>query len=368
MDGVDAALVRIGGSGLNTKIELLAFETFPYPPGLRERLLEISTPGRGTVEEVCRLNVVVGEIFADAARRLMQNTGQRADLIGSHGQTIQHLPGPEEHFGYTVRATLQIGEPAVIAKRTGIITVADFRPADMAVGGQGAPLVPYFDFLIFRSAECSRLLLNIGGIANVTLLPRSCQVEDVTAFDTGPGNMVIDGLIKRLFGMEFDRDGRVSRQGNVHRELLEWALAFPFFQRPPPKSTGREEFGEAFIEEFLLKAHHWALKDEDIVATAVALTAESIHRAYGRFVESKTKVDELIVSGGGRHNVALMEALRRLFAPISVRTSDEFGVPSDAKEAMCFAVLANETVSGIPSNLPGATGAREPVVLGKICL
>lgn len=367
LDGVDAALVYLRGTGLATELQLRHFRSFPYPGGLREELLELSTPGKGSVDQLCRMNVLLGEIFAEAALRLLESAGISAgevDLIGSHGQTVQHLPETETRYGYPLRATLQLGEPAVIARRSGIITVADFRPADMAAGGEGAPLVPYFDFLMFRSAAKTRVLLNLGGIANLTLLKRNAAIEDVTAFDSGPANMVIDGLMQHFFQREYDRDGAVAASGTVSRELLDRLLLHPYFRKAPPKSTGRELFGKAYWEALIAAAPE--LSPADLVATASELTVETVWRACRDFLATAA-VDELIVGGGGAKNRSIMQRLQERFAPAAVRPSDDFGIPHDAKEAVCFAVLANETIAGNGGNVPGATGARERVVLGKIC-
>lgn len=371
VDGVDAALVKILDSGWQTHLELLRFITFPYPPGCKEKILEISTPGRGSVEDICRMHVVIGEVFAEAALTLIREAGlspQQIDLIGSHGQTVQHLPNEIEMFGHKIRATLQLGEPSVISKRTGIITVADFRPADLALGGQGAPLIPYFDFILFRSSEKNRALLNLGGIANFTILKKNCRIEDVIAFDTGPANMLIDAIMQRLFNEPFDRDGKTARSGKVNEELLGKSLQYPFFKKPPPKSTGREEFGATFCESFLREAERLQLSTKDIVATAAELTARTVWQNYQDFVEPVTAIDEMIVSGGGAKNAFIVDSLQEKFRGVEVRLIDDFGIPSDAKEAMCFAVLANETIAGNPNNVPAATGARQPTILGKICL
>jgi len=371
IDGVNAALVKIKHSGLQTHLDLLRFITFPYPSGCTEKILEISTSGRSSVDDICRMNVVIGEVFAEAALTLIRESGlspPQIDLIGSHGQTVHHLPNETEMFGYKIRATLQLGEPSVIAKRTGIVTVADFRPADLALGGQGAPLVPYFDFILFRSSEKNRALLNLGGIANLTILKKKCSLEEIIAFDTGPANMLIDALMQRLFNEPFDRDGRTALSGKVNDELLGKSLQHPFFKKPPPKSTGREEFGATFCDSFLREAEPLHLSPNDIVATAAELTPRTVWQNYRDFVASGISIDELIVSGGGAKNNSIMNSLREKFQRVLVKLIDDYGIPSDAKEAVCFAVLANETIAGNPNNVRAATGARQPTILGKICL
>jgi anhydro-N-acetylmuramic acid kinase len=367
VDGVDAALVKIRGSGLDCQLTLEHFSVMPYPAGLKEFILEHSRPGSGSVDGVCRLNAILGEIFAQATMRVITEAGRRppeVDLIGSHGQTVHHLPEEAELFGQQARSTLQLGEPSIIAKRTGIVTVADFRPADLALGGQGAPLVPYFDYVVFRSQEESRALLNIGGIANLTVLPRGCGLEEIFAFDTGPGNMLIDALTQHHFGRAFDDHGEIARRGKIHRRLLSRLLEHPYFSQTPPKSTGRELFGASFLTHF----HEAAVSPEDAIATATALTAESIVQAIDRFVSSKASVDRLIVSGGGSKNRFLLSLLRQALPAVAIETSDDYGIPADAKEAMCFALLANETIADRPGNVPSCTGATQPTILGKICL
>ncbi|MDZ7318117.1 MAG: anhydro-N-acetylmuramic acid kinase [candidate division KSB1 bacterium] len=370
MDGVDAALVHIHGSGLRTEIAVVGFQTYPYPTALRNRLLQLSQPGAGSVDEICRLNFVVAEYFADAVFELCGATGvslREVDLIGSHGQTIHHLPHAVEYFRKPSRSTLQIGEPAVIANRTGIVTVANFRSADMAQGGEGAPLVPYFDYLMFRSAKLNRVILNIGGIANVTILPADCGRNDVLAFDTGPGNMVIDGLMQQLYQRQYDADGAVARTGRIATSLLQQLLAHPYFQQPAPKSTGREDFGAHFMAAILDANKKWRLPAEDLIATATELTAVSIAESLRFSQLALEKVDEWIVSGGGSHNQALMAALARHAAHSKIWLTDDFRIPVDAKEAICFAVLANETMSGHSANLPSVTGAKGQAILGTIC-
>ena len=370
VDGVDAALVRIKGHSLQTSFELMDFLTVPYPSGLSQQIIENSQPGQGTVDKLCLLNFVLGEVFAEAALSLLAKAKidrNHIDFLGSHGQTIHHLPNDQELCGYHSRGTLQIGEPSVIAKRTGILTIADFRTADMALGGQGAPLVPYFDFIAFRSNDIGRVLVNIGGIANVTILPRRCAPEDVVAFDTGPGNMVLDAVMQHLFGQPFDENGEIASQGHVSEELLESLLQLPYFAAQPPKSTGREEFGAVFTEGLLAAAGNFGLQHEDIVATVAELTVRTIWQGCQRSLSRGTEVGELVVSGGGAENNCLMSRLTEFSAGPRVLKIDELGVPSDAKEAICFAVLANETVHGIPATLPLTTGACRATVLGKIC-
>ncbi len=370
-DGIDAALVRFNGSGLGVQFKLLAFEHYSYPAEIRAQLLRASLPGQGTVDQICRLNVAVGECFAQAALALAAAAGIAAaeiDLIGSHGQTIHHLPNAEAITGVTTRGTLQIGEPSVIARRTGLITIADFRPADMALGGQGAPLVPLLDFLLLRSPEKTRGVLNLGGIANLTILKKGGRLEEVAACDTGPANMVIDGLMQRFFMRPFDENGTVARRGTVSAALLQQLMQHPYFSQPLPKTTGREEFGEAFVEQVIFGGLQHFLSHEDMVATATALTVETIWRGAQLLQEQAGCIEELVVSGGGAQNPVIMQGLREKFAPAAVLEAGELGVPAEAKEAILFALLANETVSGHAGNVPSVTGASSATVLGKICL
>ncbi len=368
-DGIDAALVRVSGSGVGTHLTQLDFGTYPYPAGLRSLILENSLPGTGSVDLLCELNVVIAHFFADAVKKIARKARVRLsdiDLIGSHGQTVHHLPQLKRIFGKTIRSGLQIGDPATIAKLTGITTVGDFRTGDMAVGGQGAPLVPYFDYLMFRSKTKNRILLNLGGIANFTALPKKCSVEDVVAFDTGPANMVIDGLMLELYGRKFDRNGSIAQSGWVATDLLSELMAHPYFKQRPPKSTGREVFGKMILPKIL--KHRRTLEKEDLIATATRWTALSVFDQYKRFIEKRMSADEVLVSGGGAHNRSVMTGLQECFHPVPVKKIESIGFSSDAKEAVCFAVLANETICEHPSNVPRVTGASRPVILGKICL
>jgi anhydro-N-acetylmuramic acid kinase len=368
LDGIDAVLLRVWGHGVRTRFKQLAYLESPFPRGLRELLLRNSHPKTSRVDDIARLNVLVALLYADAVKRLARKAGVAlADiaLIGSHGQTIHHLPAPQKLFGHPIRSTLQIGDPSVLATRTGIRTVGDFRIADMAVGGQGAPLVPYFDWLVFRSRSVNRLLLNIGGIANLTVIPKNCEPDDVIAFDTGPGNMVVDSLMHEFYGKPFDLEGRTAIRGAVSLDLFTEMIQHPYLKSRPPKSTGREEFGKDFVNTFLKRARGY--DREDIIATASQFTAYAVYDGYMRFVRRRMKVEEIIVSGGGAKNRFFVEELCRYFAGVPVRPVDEFGMSGDAKEAICFAILANETVAGTPTNLPRVTGASRKVVLGKVC-
>lgn len=375
-DGVDVALVDISATprwdkaGLaGGRLRVVAFDTFPYPPALRRGVLELASAVTADVDAICRLNVRLGEVFADAVVRLCRRERLKLDsldLIGSHGQTIRHLPPRGRRCG----STWQIAEPAVIAQRTGITTIADFRPADMAVGGQGAPLVPMSDVFLLAHARRARVLQNIGGIANLTYLPTGCRPENlagVLAFDTGPGNMIIDALVAQLTRgrRHFDANGEMASGGAVNAELLGELMRHRFLRRRPPKSTGREEFGQAFASQLLKRARSRRIRPTDLVATVTAFTAHSIADAYRRFLPRMPQ--EVILCGGGARNATLVAMLKQALAPAGVAPMDELGLNADAKEAVSFAVLAWLTAHGRPGNVVVCTGARRPVILGKIC-
>lgn len=366
-DGVSACLVEITERAGRTRVREIASLHRPYPAGLRGFILHHSLPGTGSVDVLTRLHAALGVCFADAVHDLARRARvplSSIDLVGSHGQTVHHLPSAGPLFGLSSRGTLQIGDPSVIAQRTGIVTVGDFRTADMAVGGQGAPLVPYLDAMLFRHPRKTRILLNLGGIANITVLPREGGPGRVRAFDTGPANMVIDALAERLFREPYDRNGRRAARGMIILPLMEWARRHAYFRQHPPKSTGREMFGEMFVAEFVRRGR--GHDPYDLMASAAELTAWSVTDQVRRFVRGP--VDEMLVSGGGAHNRHLMERLRDLASPVAVRTVEDAGFSIDSKEAILFALLARATVLGRPANLPSVTGARRPVILGKICV
>jgi anhydro-N-acetylmuramic acid kinase len=364
-DGVDAAVVELHGAPPNLSATLRSFTCVPFDAGQRATIFHLFDPATGTVDRICQANFAIGEWFAAAALRAIAEAGlEPADvkLIGSHGQTIYHAM--EENS--PVKSTLQIGEGAVIAARTGITTVSDFRVADVAAGGQGAPLVSYVDWLLLRHPAHVRAVQNIGGIANVTYLPPGDDPGGVLAFDTGPGNLLIDDAASRATGgaQTFDRDGVLATRGRVDGALLAELMAHPYLAQSPPKTTGREQFGAAFGAEIWEAAMRRGLSSEDVVTTLTAFTAASIEKAYRRFLPRLP--DEVIFGGGGASNPALVAMLRQRLAPATVVGHEAVGLSSDAKEAMAFAVLAYETIHGRPGNLQRCTGARERVVLGKI--
>ena len=369
VDGVDAALVEIQGHGLETRVEVVAFHSHPFVPEVRDRIFNLFQPETSRVDEICQMNFLIGEIFADAALSVIRDAQlevEEIDLIGSHGQTVYHLP-PQAGAEY-VPSTLQIGEPSVIAYRTGIPTIGNFRVADLAAGGQGAPLVPYADFLLFRQADRTIALQNIGGISNVTLIPAGAAGPDILASDTGPGNMIIDSVMEILTDGEekYDNLGQFAARGRVNESLLEEWLQHPFIGARPPKTTGREAFGRQFAYQALEQAQAQNVSPADLVATLTAFTARTIFDYYRRFLFPHYSIDGIYISGGGSHNLTLMRHLKALFEPIPLFAADAIGVSSDAKEALAFAVLANEAVHGQPTNLPQVTGASKPLVLGTL--
>jgi anhydro-N-acetylmuramic acid kinase len=361
-DAVDAAVVDVDRRDGGVRIATLAATALPYASEVRAEILAACSPETGTVDRICRLNALLGEWFARAALRAIEVAGLKpadVDLIASHGQTIYHAVQP----GDDPPSTLQIAEPSVIAERTGRTVVANFRPRDIAAGGQGAPLISYVDYLLFADAKRTRALQNVGGIANVTLLPAGADPDSVVAFDTGPGNMVIDALASMLFDQPHDRDGRIAASGEVDEEFLADLLADPFFARVPPKTTGREQFGVAYAQRLAAMGRERGLTAADLLATATDLTARSIGDAYRRFLPP---VDEVIVSGGGAANPTLLAWLAKELAPATLRRPEDFGVSSDLKEAIGFAILGYETLHGRVGTLPRCTGARHAVVLGTI--
>ena len=377
-DGIDVALVRIrepfsgkgrrkAASPVRVRCQLLGHAHFAYPKAVRRTVLAAMNAQRANVADLARLNFLLAELYADAVRATQRKFLIRADLIGCHGQTLYHQGEAKPFLGRRVAVTWQSGEGAVLAARVGVPVVSDFRPADMAAGGKGAPLVPFLDYLLYRDEKIGRIVQNIGGIANLTAILAGASPAKVIAFDTGPGNMVIDAVTEQLFGKAYDRDGQIAASGTIVEKVLVSVLRGRFFQRKPPKTAGREEFGKEFARDFLKRCGRAA--KEDVVATATALTARSIADAIRRFVmKGKGSYGELVVSGGGANNPTLLAMLANELRPfgVSLRLSEEFGLPSAAKEAAAFALLAYETWHRRPSNIPSATGAKRPALLGKI--
>ncbi len=369
-DGINVAIVRCLGRGLRTRFEVLYHRETAYATGVRRAVLEAMNARAASVADLSRLNFLLAELYADAVLAAERRARVDVELIGCHGQTIFHQGETAPYLGRKVACTWQTGEGAVLAARTGVPVVSDFRPADMAAGGKGAPLVPFLDFLVYRHRRRGRIVQNIGGIANLTAIPPRAGPEEVIAFDTGPGNMVIDAVTERLFGKPYDRDGRIAAKGEIVERVVRDLLRHPFFRRKPPKTAGREEFGREFARHFLRTCGR--AKKEDIVATATALTARSIVAAVERFVLSRQGAGgtrwDYVATGGGARNRTLMRMLAEELKPLGLRMRDagDFGVPSEAKEAVAFAVLAYQTWRRRPGNVPSATGADKPVILGKV--
>lgn len=373
VDGVDAALVEISGTDSEPKVKLLAFENKPYSPQVREKIFSLFTPANATVDKVGYMNFLLGEIYAKSALSVIEKAGMKPeeiDVIGSHGQTIWHAPIPESPDGIPVAYTVQIGEGSVIAERTGILTVSDFRVADMAAGGQGAPLVPFSEYLLYRREKETILLQNIGGIGNMTVMPAGAKPRDVFAFDTGPGNMIIDAVISAVTGGEktYDAGGETAAKGKVCNALLDILKEEPYYRQPLPKTTGREHFGVQYTEKILSWWKENPIPVEDLLATVTDLTAYSIADAYERYVLPKYRASEIIVGGGGSYNATLLRFMKERFAPhgVAVRTQEDLGLSSDAKEAVAFALMADCCMRGKANTLPSVTGAEHPAVMGKI--
>lgn len=366
-DAVDAALVRFHGRGLAATADIVAYRERPFDDGLRREVLEVAACESLALERLMRLDAELGEAYAETVHELLRQAQVRprdVTAIGSHGQTVRHLPRAA-NGGRAL--TLQVGSASVLAERTGIAVVSDFRTRDTAAGGEGAPLVPIADWWRFRSDREARVLLNLGGMANVTHLPRGAGLDQVVAFDTGPGNAVIDGLVRDATGGLAHRDegGQLAARGRVHEGLLAELLADPFFQAEPPRSTGRERFGDAYAARLRDIGEQLGLSLDDLLATAAELTAVTVADAIGRFL-SPRGVDAVYVSGGGVRNATLMVALRRRLEGVTVKRLDDLGVAAESKEALAFALLAHLTLSGEAGNVRGATGATEAVVLGHI--
>ena len=371
-DGIDVALAEISGAPPKLRTRLVAHASRRMADILRKEVLRIAEGAACTSGEISQLNFRLGMAFADAALgacKELRVALSRVELIGSHGQTIFHQGRPVSFLGRSTASTLQIGEPAVIAAETGIPTVGDFRVTDMAVGGQGAPLVPYADYLLYADEKLGRVSLNLGGIGNLTVLPAGAKPSQVVAFDSGPGNMLMDALVWHFTRkkLRFDRGARLARQGVTNAKVLKELLRDPYLRLGPPKSTGREYYGRAYFQELLRMGKKFGAGPNDLIRTTTEFTVASVVDALKRFVLRKTKVQQLIVSGGGAKNPLIMAQLTAALAPMEVLPSSKLGVPEEAKEAYAFALLAYETWHRRPGNLPSATGADKAVVLGKIC-
>jgi len=370
-DGIDVALAHISGAPPRLKAKLLGHTSVKFPPVIRKEILRIAEQQPISAGELSQLNFRLGELFAGAALtacRHFKVSPRRISLIGSHGQTIFHQGRAISYFGAPTASTLQIGEPSVIAARTGITTVGDFRPADIGLGGQSAPLVPYVDYLLYRHEKLGRVSLNLGGIANITVLPAAAKPKQVIAFDTGPANMLIDALVTHFTRgrQRFDENAHFASSGRRIPALLDELMKDPYLKLGPPKSTGREYYGRAYTKKLLALGRKHHAKPNDLIRTATLFTALSVVDALNRFVLPRIKIHQLIVSGGGAHNPLILAQLSAALSNIEVLPSSRLGIPEDAKEAFAFALLAYETFHQRPANLPSATGARGPAILGKI--
>lgn len=377
-DGVDVAICRIAPplrEGGTPRVTVLGHRAFPYSADVRAAVLAAMDAKRTSAAEMSRLNWRLGEIYADCIEVAAKDLKAKPQLVACHGQTIYHQSAASKYLGADVRATWQTGEASVIAERLRIPVVSDFRPADLAADGQGAPLVPMLDYCMFRDAKRNRLLLNLGGIANVTALPAACTVADVLAFDTGPANMVIDAAMQKLYGRGYDSNGATASRGRILNSVITKLMAKPYFAAPPPKSCGREEFGAAFVARFLAACERESARKQDIIATATAFTSSTILDAYAKFCwphlgqrAPLARATEMFVAGGGARNAALMRMLTEGFSAfgVSVSPMESVGIAAEAKEAAAFALLGWLTWHGLPGNVPSATGAKRPVVLGKV--
>jgi len=367
-DGINVALVDITpGRAGSPKFHFLGHAEFPYPEDVRRFVLTAMNSTRASVADLARLNFLLAELYAEAVLTTQKRFRTKAELVGCHGQTIYHQGEPARFLGRDLAVTWQTGDGSLLASRVGVPVISDFRPAEMAAGGKGAPLVPFLDFLLYRDARIGRLVQNIGGIANVTVIPPGASADEIVAFDTGPGNMVIDAVMERLYGVRYDEDGKTAVLGNVIERVLLEALRHPFFLRKPPKTAGREEFGREFANDFIRQCGR--TNPANIVATATALSAVSVAQALRQFVfKKRASFKEFVVSGGGAKNPTLLAMLVNELKSmdLQVRSSDEFGLPAEAKEAAAFALLAYQTWNHKPSNLPSATGAKRAAILGKI--
>jgi anhydro-N-acetylmuramic acid kinase len=383
-DGINVALVRFPSErdgrarrpsprpDPHSDFKLLAHHEYPFPASIRQAILETMNAELARVADLARLNFHLGELYAEAVAKTARKHRVQLDLVGCHGQTLYHQGVAKRFLGRKLAVTWQTGEGAVLAARLGVPVVSDFRPADMAAGGKGAPLVPFLDYFLYRHQRIGRIAQNIGGIANLTAIPAGASLGQVLAFDTGPGNMVIDAVMEDLYGRRYDRDGKVAASGRVLDGVIARLLRAPFFRQKPPRTAGREEFGREYVSRFRQLCHPAA--KPDVVATATALTARSIADAVQRFVvprfgaRRKMTSRQMIVSGGGAKNPTLIAMLSNEISPLGIELhfSDEFGLPAEAKEAVAFALLAHETWHRRPSNVPSATGAKRAVILGKI--
>jgi len=369
VDAVDIVLINIKGTGIKSEIQVIDFQSFKIHANFKDFILKCSRKCENDVEDICKLNFQIGTLFAKCINNFLKLrglSGKSIDIIGSHGQTIYHMPQITGEFGLKTKSTLQIGDPSVIANLTGIITVGDFRTADVAANGDGAPLVPFLDYILFSDKIKSKILINIGGIANLTYLKPSCKIDDVIAFDSGPGNMLIDGLCRHYFSKSYDKNAKIASKGKINKVLFEFICSEDkYFQSKPPKSTGREYYGIEFLNKIIKKSKN--IPKEDVLRTVTEFTSYSLYYNISHFIK-QNNISEILVSGGGALNPVIMNSLKSYFGNSKVGKLELKGINTANKEAVLFAVLANETISGNFNNVPKSTGARKNVVLGKICL
>ncbi|MGL4109716.1 anhydro-N-acetylmuramic acid kinase AnmK [Clostridium sp. LP20] len=366
LDGIDAALVNISGYGLDTNVELIAFDTYDIPTDIKDEIKEACLNISSSTALICSLNFKLGYLFSDAVKKICKKANisiNNIEFVSTHGQTIYHIPKAID--GY-VPSSLQIGEPSIIAYENNVKVISNFRTMDIAAGGEGAPLVPYSEFILYGGKGENIALQNIGGIGNVTVIPGSKDMREIYAFDTGPGNMMIDEACQQLFGIGYDKNGDIARSGKISDRIMNELMSHPYINMYPPKTTGREDFGEQFVSSILERYREES--PEDIIATFTAYTANTIIENYKRYIIPKVKLSKIIIGGGGAHNKTLVELIQNGLKDIKVFTQDDLGYSSDAKEAIAFAILGNETINGNCSNVPTATGAKESVILGNITL
>lgn len=363
IDGVDACLLSIEGNGKNTKVDIIDFMTYNFTEEEKKQILKLCSPITSDVSDICKMNVYLGKKFGQAAKNIIEKNKFRSsdiDFISSHGQTVYHMPDQN--------ATLQIGELSEIAAITGCITIGDFRPSDMAVNGQGAPLVPLVDYILFSDEKINRIMINIGGISNLTVLESGKDMDEVAAFDCGPGNMLIDRVVSIMSDgeLKYDDSGKLAMKGKVNKELLNELLKEDgFILKSPPKSTGREKYNEEYINYLLNRKKEKGLNFKDFIATITAYTYESIALNIEKYVVKENQIYEIYVGGGGAKNKAILKGIQNSTG-FKVLTMEDIDFNSDAKEALAFAVLGNEFLSGNVNNLKHVTGATKEVVMGKL--
>src|SRR5699024_3787720 len=366
LDGVDASLLKIKGSGLQTKIKILKSISIPYSERIKQEILEVMDKNKSNIEKVTNLNFKLGYLFSESVFEVCNKANieiSDINFIGSHGQTVYHIPLSDEH---SIASTLQIGEPSIIAHETNKTVVSNFRPMDMASGGEGAPLIPYVDWLLFNNNKQGRIMQNIGGIGNCTVLEKNASTDSILAFDTGPGNMIIDSLCRKLYNKPYDENGNIAKTGQVHSNIVFELMEDMYFKTSPPKTTGREKFGEYFVENFIHKYSH--VEKKDLITRVTYFTAYSISTAYQQYVFPYYDISEIIVSGGGANNTTLISMIKQLLPDKFVTTLDRYEITTDEKEAVGFALLANETLHQKKTNVPYSTGAKKLVILGQITL